>query len=549
LLLCSFFLFLHRTSQKHKTNCPRIWINPTTQPQQPLQHSTMLNATSFRIILTALLLDLINSTIRQKSPPKDLPSTKDAADHRSLTTTSYAFSLMRCKGPCMDDSDCAIGLTCFQRTGSEPVPGCVGTGSSGTSYCIDTAASIVVTPGGSSSSSTPAATPPPAGAGGSFSTATGGDVVGPPDLVELGVNGEPAFFYPLQRCEGACHNDTDCVAGLLCFDRVDRELVPGCFGDGISGTNYCIAAADLGSSSSSSSSSGSSPPATTNAPPQLPPPPPAPTPTPTAAIVPVLPAAAPTLSPITVIVPVLPTAPTSNILRDGNSIPPLGRCEGECFHDNDCDGDYLHCFHRSGIEAVPGCAGEGVFGRGYCAQIVLDSSTPGSVLYQPGQATVFQNGVQFSQGLLSRVIAVSGSPVKYYDTTTGGSSYSTVAFHDLPDGAAVFTKNGTDGWVYVSNSEALDGGVGALYFNSQGQVTGYTTLLSGTTRNCGCGKSFWNTFLSCEEYDSGRIWHVDPWGTSFQPHVTVIGSEPAAYESVAYDNRNVFNPHFFATIE
>ena len=52
--------------------------------------------------------------------------------------------------------------------------------------------------------------------------------------------------------------------------------------------------------------------------------------------------------------------------------------------------------------------------------------------------------------------------------SNGQKSYND--FHYKPDGAAVFA--GSDGgWVYVSNSESSsDGGVGAIYFNSQGEV-------------------------------------------------------------------------------
>ena len=35
-----------------------------------------------------------------------------------------------------------------------------------------------------------------------------------------------------------------------------------------------------------------------------------------------------------------------------------GECEGDCDGDSDCEGD-LVCFQRDGVEAVPGCDGEG----------------------------------------------------------------------------------------------------------------------------------------------------------------------------------------------
>jgi Bacterial protein of unknown function (DUF839) len=196
---------------------------------------------------------------------------------------------------------------------------------------------------------------------------------------------------------------------------------------------------------------------------------------------------------------------------------------------------------------VPGCTGEGVAGWNYCFD---DGWVPGTITYLPGHGSVYQNGLKLSTGLLSRVIASSGSPVRF-DVSSGGGdpSSSTDSFHRFPDGGAVFSRPETDGWVYVSNSETVtEGGVGAIYFNWNGQVTGYVRLLSGTVRNCGGGKSFWNTWITCEEYDEGRVWEVDPWGSYSQ--LTVMGGDLLAnYESAAYDNRNISRPTFYMTVD
>ena len=46
-----------------------------------------------------------------------------------------AFPLNVCEGDCDNDSDCADGLMCFERAGSEAVPGCDGPGTDGKDYC------------------------------------------------------------------------------------------------------------------------------------------------------------------------------------------------------------------------------------------------------------------------------------------------------------------------------------------------------------------------------------------------------------------------------
>ncbi|GKZ00110.1 hypothetical protein MPSEU_000964400 [Mayamaea pseudoterrestris] len=52
---------------------------------------------------------------------------------------SSAFPLGLCQGDCDSDSDCATGLTCFQRSGGDAVPGCSGgeNDNSNSDYCID----------------------------------------------------------------------------------------------------------------------------------------------------------------------------------------------------------------------------------------------------------------------------------------------------------------------------------------------------------------------------------------------------------------------------
>merc|ERR1711881_402212 len=46
-----------------------------------------------------------------------------------------AKNLKACIGECDADSQCAKGLKCFQRTGTQAIPGCTGKGTSGWDYC------------------------------------------------------------------------------------------------------------------------------------------------------------------------------------------------------------------------------------------------------------------------------------------------------------------------------------------------------------------------------------------------------------------------------
>jgi secreted PhoX family phosphatase len=117
------------------------------------------------------------------------------------------------------------------------------------------------------------------------------------------------------------------------------------------------------------------------------------------------------------------------------------------------------------------------------------------VSYKPGEKTaVSEDGhVELSTGLIARAIATAGYPVNL-----AGGGQSQENFHTRPDGAAVFPDE-CGGWSYVSNSEAgssssYTGGVGALYFNALGEVTGYKMIQKNTRRNCSGGKTWWGTW-------------------------------------------------------
>jgi len=115
-----------------------------------------------------------------------------------------------------------------------------------------------------------------------------------------------------------------------------------------------------------------------------------------------------------------------------------------------------------------------------------------------------ENGLRLPEGFTARVVARTG------EAPVPGQRYR---WHTFPDGGATFAMP-DGGWVYVSNSEFIPGGAGALRFDAGGEIVDAYRILRGTILNCAGGPTPWGTWLSCEEYEAGHVFECDPSGRS-----------------------------------
>lgn len=290
-------------------------------------------------------------------------------DENVLPISTAALTL--CEGDCDHSGECAGSLRCFQRGGTERVPGCKGTGTAGMDYCYDpnsfTGLTIGIISTATASPTAPPATPlptvPPSASAVIAPTAPG-------VLTLVGNGGNPASGFPLGICEGDCDSDIDCKGSLVCFQRGSamNNIVPGCSGDPMGNWDYCVASVS-GPASTLPPTSLPTTPSPTPIPTTDPP-----TPAPTATDPPT-PAPTATDPPTPIPVTPVPTAVYTSTpelsVQGNNGSPaaafPLQVCQADCDDDNDCTGTLL-CYQRDAddTEAIPGCVGEPDKNKDYC---------------------------------------------------------------------------------------------------------------------------------------------------------------------------------------
>jgi len=258
--------------------------------------------------------------------------------------------LDECEGDCDDDSDCVSGLTCYH---DDVPPGCTGIAVAGADYCYDDSTTTTQAPGINCTShdECPGHLPfcysglcdycdechychdgidntcGPCGSG--FPTRENASCTAGPTTTDGSTDVVLIDWSPtalLNKCEGDCDSDTDCVSGLACFHD---DVPPGCTGTAVTNADYCY-----------DPSAG----ATTDAPSAVP-------------------TEEPTMEPTTEPVGIATTDDTTEVnFIDWSPSAPLDECEGDCDDDSDCASG-LTCYHD---DVPPGCTGTAVSGADYC---------------------------------------------------------------------------------------------------------------------------------------------------------------------------------------
>jgi hypothetical protein len=104
-----------------------------------MNFNRVASASSRQIFVVVLLIlpILLDANLGESRSSEGGRSLLSVLSYSSNPTDRYPLG--RCRGDCDDDSQCKVGLICFQRNSNEAVPGCDGGKSddSKTDYCID----------------------------------------------------------------------------------------------------------------------------------------------------------------------------------------------------------------------------------------------------------------------------------------------------------------------------------------------------------------------------------------------------------------------------
>jgi hypothetical protein len=128
-----------------------------------------------------------------------LATAQTGLNNKGVTGCTRTKQCGLCEGDCDNDHDCKTGMTCFQRNGMQPIPGCTSGGKMdrrGFDFC--------------------------------YFTSTGNNMgLTTHEVVNKGWSG-CSNTKPCAICQGDCDNDKQCQAPLKCFQRKAMEQVPGC---------------------------------------------------------------------------------------------------------------------------------------------------------------------------------------------------------------------------------------------------------------------------------------------------------------------------------